>query len=95
MSTPGAAQGQLAPTAFSFVRSQPKRITKQLEEALVIALADASSIDDLPEIVWRSRRFILESHLDKKRSRGRRSWISTHGDFLAELTLNDTIRNIV
>ncbi|KAH7161014.1 hypothetical protein EDB81DRAFT_924313 [Dactylonectria macrodidyma] len=53
------------------------------------------SIPDLPSIVWESRRFVLESHLDRKRSKGRRSWITGHRDFLAELGPGDGVKGVV
>jgi hypothetical protein len=92
MSAPDPAQKQPATTAFSFLRSRPKSFVKQLEEASVTACADASAISDLPTITWGSRRFVLDAHLDRKRSKGRRSWITLHGDFLSELNPDNTVK---
>src|SRR6187549_858095 len=42
-----------------------------------------------------NRRFVIEAHISKKRSKGRRSWIQTHGDFLAKLKPDDSILEFV
>jgi hypothetical protein len=81
--------------AFSLMRPRPKAIGKQIKEASVIAQPDASTISDLPKIVWMNKRFVIEAQVSKKRSRGRRSWIQAHGDFLAELNPDDSILEYV
>ena len=50
------------------------------------------TVDDLPKILWPNqagRRFILEGHLHKAKTRGRRTWIKEHGWFLTELRANN------
>jgi hypothetical protein len=64
-----AATAELAST-LSLPRSKLKTVAKQIEEASTAAIPDASSVAALPKIQWRTRSFVLESQLDKKRSRG-------------------------
>ncbi len=54
--------------------------------------AGDSTISDVRKIIWQRRRFVLESHIQKKKSKGRRSWIGTRGFFLVELNPDDTIK---
>ena len=89
-----AATAEQAST-LSLSRSKLKTVAKQIEEASTAAIPDASSVATLPKIHWRTRSFVLESQLDKKRSRGRRSWILNHGDFLAELGKDDQVKGHV
>ena len=79
-------------SAFNLLRARAPSIAEQIEKASVQASPDDSSIADLYKIRWKNRRFVLESQLSRKTSRGRRSWISAHGDFLAELKEDDTVK---
>ncbi|KAF5701032.1 hypothetical protein FMUND_14071 [Fusarium mundagurra] len=73
------------PPAFPRLGSRSKAIAKQYDAALTLASTADSSVDDLYKIIWGQRRFVIASLLDKRKSRGRRSWIGNHGWFLAEL----------
>lgn len=95
MSTAPTPEESSAPSAFSRLRSKLKTVAKQIEEASTTAVPDVSSVAALPKIHWRTRSFVLESQLDKKRSRGRRSWILNYGDFLAELGRDDQVKGHV
>jgi hypothetical protein len=53
--------------------------------------SDDASIEDLYRICWGTRQFVDAALLDKKKSRGRRSWINAHGWFLAELKADNTV----
>jgi hypothetical protein len=79
-------------SAFNLLRARAPSIAEQIEEASVQASPDDSSIADLYKIRWKNRRFVLESQRSRKTSRGRRSWISAHGDYLAELKEDDTVK---
>lgn len=79
-------------SAFNLLRARAPSIAEQIEKASVQASPDDSSIADLYKIRWKNRRFVLESQLSRKTSRGRRSWISAHGDYLAELKEDDTVK---
>ncbi|KAM5529549.1 transposase-like protein [Fusarium oxysporum f. sp. phaseoli] len=78
------------PPAFPRLGSRSKAIAKQYDTALTLASTANSSIDDLYKIIWGQRRFVIASLLDKRKSRGRRSWIGNHGWFLAELRKDNT-----
>uniref|UniRef100_A0A0D2YHR9 Uncharacterized protein n=1 Tax=Fusarium oxysporum (strain Fo5176) TaxID=660025 RepID=A0A0D2YHR9_FUSOF len=65
--------------------SQPKTVAKQLEEAAVGALPPNPTIENLPKITWKNRRFVQEDLLARKGAKGRKSWIRSHGTFLVEL----------
>jgi hypothetical protein len=95
MSAPPADQRGPIADAFALLRPQPLNFIKQVEAAAAVDPVGFPSIPDLPNIVWRSRRFVLESYLDRKRSKGRRSWIASHGDFLAELQPDNSIKGFV
>ncbi|KJZ68500.1 hypothetical protein HIM_12110 [Hirsutella minnesotensis 3608] len=74
----------LFPTAFSRL-SQPTTVAKQLEEAALQDLPVNPTIEDLPKIVWKNRRFVQEASLARKGAKGRKSWIRSHGMFFIEL----------
>lgn len=78
------------PPAFPRLGSRPKSIAKQYDAALALASTTDSSVDDLYKITWGQRRFVIASLLDRRKSRGRRSWIGNHGWFLAELGRDNT-----
>jgi hypothetical protein len=78
------------PPTFSRLGSRSKVIAKQYDAALALASTADSSVDDLCKIIWGQRRFVIASLLDKRKSRGRRSWIGNHGWFLAELRKDNT-----
>jgi hypothetical protein len=69
--------------------SQPKTVAKQLEKAVVAALPPNPTIEDLPKIIWKNRRFVQEDSLARKSAKGRKSWIRSHGTFLVELNYQD------
>src|SRR6478736_7096924 len=78
------------PPTFSRLGSRSKVIAKQYDAALALASTADSSVDDLCKIIWGQRRFVITSLVDKRKSRGRRSWIGNHGWFLAELRKDNT-----
>ncbi|KAH7463402.1 hypothetical protein FOMA001_g18073 [Fusarium oxysporum f. sp. matthiolae] len=86
----GSPSSSPPPPAFPRLGSRPKAIAKQYGAALTLASTADSSVDDLYKIIWGQRRFIIASLLDKRKSRGRRSWIGNHGWFLAELRKDNT-----
>ncbi|EXA30309.1 hypothetical protein FOVG_18306 [Fusarium oxysporum f. sp. pisi HDV247] len=67
----------------------PKTVAKQLEEAAAAALPPNPTIEDLPKITWKNRRFVQEDSLARKGAKGRKSWIRSHGTFLVELNYQD------
>ncbi|KAG7000867.1 putative AC transposase [Fusarium oxysporum f. sp. conglutinans] len=69
--------------------SQPKTVAKELEEAAVGALPPNPTIENLPKITWKNRRFVQEDLLARKGAKGRKSWIRSHGTFLVELNYQD------
>ncbi|KAJ4131251.1 hypothetical protein NW765_017143 [Fusarium oxysporum] len=78
------------PASSVFSRlSQPKTVAKQLEETAVAALPPNPTIEDLPKITWKNRRFVQEDSLARKGAKGRKSWIRSHGTFLVELNYQD------
>lgn len=64
-------------------------MAKQLEEAGVRALPANPTVEDLPKIVWKTRRFVQEDSLARKGAKGGKSWIRSHGTFLVELSHQD------
>ncbi|KJZ69970.1 hypothetical protein HIM_10641 [Hirsutella minnesotensis 3608] len=60
----------LFPTAFSRL-SQPTTVAKQLEEAALQDLPVNPTIEDLPKIVWKNRRFVQEASLARKGAKAR------------------------
>ncbi|KAG6989973.1 Vanillin dehydrogenase [Fusarium oxysporum f. sp. conglutinans] len=78
----------LFPSAFSRL-SQPRTVAKQLEEASVGELPPNPTIEDLPKVVWKNRRFVQEDSLARKGAKGRKSWIRSHGMFFIELNHQD------
>ncbi|KAH7150714.1 hypothetical protein DER46DRAFT_664675 [Fusarium sp. MPI-SDFR-AT-0072] len=48
--------------------SQPKTVAKQLEEAAVGALPPNSTIENLPKITWKNRRFVFRSRPSSRSS---------------------------
>lgn len=95
MSDPLAGQQLSTTNAFTVLRSQTPNFLKQIEAAAAVSPDGNTKVSDLPSIVWRTRRFVLEAHLDRKRSRGRRSWITKYGDFLGELEGSETVKSVV
>ncbi|KAF4954189.1 hypothetical protein FSARC_12207 [Fusarium sarcochroum] len=69
--------------------SPPKTVAKQLEEAAVAALPPNPTIEDLPKITWKNRRFVQEDSLARKGAKDRKSQIRSHGTFLVELNYQD------
>ncbi|RKK42283.1 hypothetical protein BFJ69_g18417 [Fusarium oxysporum] len=61
----------LFPSAFSRL-SQPRSMAKQLEEASVGELPPNLTIEDLPKVVWKNRRFVQEDSLARKADATRR-----------------------
>ncbi|KAF5701051.1 hypothetical protein FMUND_14060 [Fusarium mundagurra] len=86
----GSPSSSPPPPAFPRLGSRSKAIAKQYDAALTLASTADSSVDDLYKIIWGQRRFVIASLLDKRKSRGRRSWIGNHGWFLAELRKDNT-----
>ncbi|TVY73962.1 putative AC transposase [Fusarium oxysporum f. sp. cubense] len=84
----GSPSSSPPPPAFPRLGSRSKAIAKHA--ALTLASTADSSVDDLYKIIWGQRRFVIASLLDKRKSRGRRSWIGNHGWFLAELRKDNT-----
>ena len=78
------------PSAFSRL-AQSRTVAKQLEEAAVVALPANPTVEDLPKIVWKNRRFVHEDSLARKGAKGRKSWIRSHGIFLIELNHHDQL----
>ncbi|KAL2198328.1 hypothetical protein P885DRAFT_33005 [Corynascus similis CBS 632.67] len=97
--TPSPASGQTLSGSSSigrpYQRLSRSDITKQVDEANLNAPVGYSTISELPKIVWQKRRFVLESQIQQKNSRGRRSWIGSHGFFLVELNPDETINESV
>lgn len=78
------------PPTFPRLVSRPKSIAMQYHAALASATTADPSVNDLYKITWGQRRFVIASLLDRRKSRGRRSWIGNHGWFLAELKRDNT-----
>lgn len=75
---------------FSSLGSQAKNIAKQYEAAYALASTNDSTVEDLYKITWGQRRFVIGTLLDRRKSRGRRSWIGNYGWFLAELNTDSS-----
>ena len=80
-------------TAFSILQaSSTLSLINQVADAILMTPGPDDTVDDLPKILWPNqagRRFILEGHLHKAKTRGRRTWIKEHGWFLTELRANN------
>jgi hypothetical protein len=83
------------PSAFDQLRSRAISVASQVEEALLHASPEDQTVADLFKIRWKQRSFVLESAINKKASRGRRSWIGAHGWFLVELGPHQTAKSAV
>ena len=83
------------PSVFTLMTGRAKSIATQVDEALAEASPNDETVSDLYKIVWKDRRFVLESLLYQKTCRGRRSWIKDHGWFLIELGPQDVVRGPV
>ncbi|KAJ4217252.1 hypothetical protein NW757_014642, partial [Fusarium falciforme] len=79
-------------SAFALLRP-PRNLASQLESTTQTALPDHPTVADLPQAVWRNKRYVLEESLSRKGSKGRKSWIKRHGLFLVELDANDSPSN--
>lgn len=88
--SPASSPSPSPPPTFPRLGSRSKSIAKQYDAALALASTAYSSVDDLYKNTWGQRRFVIASLLDRRRSRGRRSWIGNHGWFLAELKRDNT-----
>lgn len=81
-------------SAFSILQStNVNSLTNQVAEAVNFTPGPDDSINDIPKILWpwpSGRRFVLEGHIHRGNSRGRRTWIKAHGWFLTELRPNNT-----
>lgn len=86
----GSASSKQSPSSFARLGPRPKSIAKQYEAASALASTNDSSVEDLYKITWGQRRFVIGGLLDRRKSRGRRSWIGNHGWFLAELRADST-----
>jgi hypothetical protein len=73
-------------------RSRLRTIAKQYDEA---AQQTITHTDEPYKIVWGSRTFVISGILNKKKSRGRRSWITREGWFLTELTTTGKVKQDV
>jgi hypothetical protein len=73
-------------------RSRLRTIAKQYDEA---AQQTVTHTDEPYKIVWGSRTFVISGVLNKKKSRGRRSWITREGWFLTELTTTGKVKQDV
>lgn len=80
------------PSAFALLRP-PRNLASQLESTTQTALPDNLTVTDLPQAVWRNKRYVLEESLSRKGSKGRKSWIKHHGFFLVEIDANDSPLN--
>ena len=80
------------PSAFSLLRPS-KSLASQLEREPSAAVPDHPTIADLPQAVWRNKRYVLEESLARKGSKGKKSWIRRHGLFVVELGADNTLLN--
>lgn len=81
--------------AAVFLSRPPSRlrsIAKQYDEA---AQQTITHTDEPYKIIWGSRIFVIGGVLNKKKSRGRRSWITREGWFLTELTTTGKVKQDV
>jgi hypothetical protein len=79
-------------SAFSLLKP-PKNLSSQFDSGSQTTLPDNATIADLPQTVWRNRRYVLEESLSRKSSKGRKSWIKTHGLFVVELDASNSPLN--
>ncbi|KAI5465099.1 hypothetical protein BGZ63DRAFT_412497 [Mariannaea sp. PMI_226] len=81
-----------APSAFSLLKP-PKNLSSQFDSGSRTTFPDNATIADLPQAVGRNRRYVLEESLSRKGSKGRKSWIKTHGLFVVELDASNSPLN--
>ncbi|KAG7416648.1 hypothetical protein Forpi1262_v016740 [Fusarium oxysporum f. sp. raphani] len=77
------------PSAFALLRS-PRNLASEFELATQTALPDHPTVADLPQAVWRNKRYVLEESLSRKGSKSRKRCIKRHGFFLVEIDTNDS-----
>jgi hypothetical protein len=68
-----------------FLRLKKRVVAKQIEEAIRLMNPNVTNVADVYKINWGSKTYILDGFFNKKKSRGRRSWIADHGWYLTEL----------
>lgn len=81
-------------TAVMLSRHRPRQrpIAKQYDEA---AQQTLTHTDEPYKIIWGNRIFVISGILNKRKSRGRRSWITREGWFLTELTRTGKVKQDV
>lgn len=72
-------------SAFNLMQTQAKTIAEQLRDARQLASPHQLELSDLPRVVWGTSRYVDSSEIDKKKTRGRRSWVAHHGFYLTQL----------
>ncbi|KNB18731.1 hypothetical protein FOXG_22350 [Fusarium oxysporum f. sp. lycopersici 4287] len=77
------------PSAFALLRS-PRNLAIQFELATQTPSPDHPTVADLPQAVWRNKRYVLDEPLSRKGSKGRKSWIKRHGFFVVEIDTNNS-----
>jgi hypothetical protein len=82
----------VAAVFLSRPRSRLRSIAKQYDEA---AQQTITHTDEPYKIIWGSRIFVIGGVLNKKKSRGRRSWITREGWFLTELSTTGKVKQDV
>jgi hypothetical protein len=97
--SPTRQQAPTAISAFSLMTSQPSQASnfgKQIDEASIADISNVSTVQQLPKITFKdrtsTRTFVLEIHLDKKRSKGRTIWIRHYGDWIVEVDGEDAAK---
>jgi hypothetical protein len=97
--SPTRQQAPTAISAFSLMNSQPSQASnlgKQIDEASIADISNVSTVQQLPKITFKdrisTRTFVLEIHLDKKRSKRRTSWIRHYGDWIVEVDGEDAAK---
>src|SRR4051812_9537787 len=78
------------PNAFARIRSTPPHFMPQIEAALTANIRAFAAVGELPQIHWGGKQYVLEQHLQRAKSRGRRSWIKDYGFFITEILAGET-----
>jgi hypothetical protein len=80
----------MSSTAFDLLQNRAKTIAEQLRDARQLASPHQLELTDLPKAIWHTYRYVDASEIDKKKTRGRRSWVAHHGFYLTQVDATGT-----
>ena len=83
---PDSSPSTPTPTAFACLRQRPSSIADQI--STFTAPGEGVTIEDLPRISVKRKRYVQEASIDRRANAKRYSWIGDHGVYLVEMDGN-------